>query len=329
MSRSLSSFNTTSSDIALNPRTYMRSASSQGAQPRPSNVTLSSLIDAELSRSQRSSDASAGPKDPGLGSRPSSSSDNSSIPKTPSEVSVAVKAGQSDFLPKQHRSTRSDLGLMSSRPSGPRAPASSLSVSRHGKSSSVPLASLPESGSVHNRMKERHRAESRKSSLDSGQGASSAPSDATAFSQYATQSYYQEMPAPPGVDPQLYASLPNDQKQALQLRSAQLLALMQGYAMQAQANMLAHPQQPVFQGQTPPFMPSSFPYPIQMPMMGSPLSSFPSFPSFAGPFGYPLASSLQQPSHVQHPYVPRSAVSALGMPSQGSPQKPYPQQRLP
>lgn len=207
MSRSLSSFNTTSSDIALNPRTYMRSASSQGAQPRPSNVTLSSLIDAELSRSQRSSDASAGPKDPGLGSRPSSSSDNSSIPKTPSEVSVAVKAGQSDFLPKQHRSTRSDLGLMSSRPSGPRAPASSLSVSRHGKSSSVPLASLPESGSVHNRMKERHRAEARKSSLDSGQGASSAPSDATAFSQYATQSYYQEMPAPPGVDPQLYASV--------------------------------------------------------------------------------------------------------------------------
>lgn len=156
MSRSLSAFSSSASDMALNPRYYSRSSSAQGVPKyQAGQVTLDSLIQAELGRPQGTSDTSTAPGDPGLTSRGTSASDTNSMPTTTSEISVVSKSSldvaQTRYKP-QHRSTRSDLGLMaSSRPSGPRSPVSS--TAKHAKSSSVPLAALPDATTVHDRMK--------------------------------------------------------------------------------------------------------------------------------------------------------------------------------
>jgi hypothetical protein len=133
--------------------------------------------------------------------------------------------------------------------------------------------------------------------------------------------------------------VPADQKQALQQRSQQLMAMMQSFAIQAQNDAWGRVNAAQFATQ-PPQMPFFAPLPHafahgQMSMsnagMGMPFNSFPSVPSFYGYPAVPATLPVQHPQ--QHPFVPQlphspsTSFSSIGMPSAYSSQPASNQQR--
>ena len=369
VSRSLSAFSPSASDIAQKPKQYHRSTSSQGipAVVRKSQtaVTLNQLIQSEMEVVAIAGQTSHTPAVPSLSS---DSSGGSSIVRTPSDLSTAPRPGgaPSDFK-KQHRTATSDLGTfvrLGSKPNGPTGSTAGSSRSghsiRHAKTRSVPLVQFAEADEVHERLQQRQtQGHSGRSASTIGFGGS-APAHQGSFDVALSPLSSQELPPPPGVDPALYAScewsvctaihastdpsryacsVPADQKQALQQRSQQLMAMMQSFAIQAQNDAWGRVNAAQFATQ-PPQMPFFAPLPHtfahgQMPMpstgMGMPFNSFPSVPSFYGYPAVPATLPVQHPQ--QHPFVPQlphspsTSFSSIGMPSTYSTQSASNQQR--
>lgn len=361
MPRSLSAFNTTVSEAgAASRHVQPRSASSQAIATLASPSTQHNSpgtplfdsdkpkIGAGLSGPEKKSSMDPPKPKP----RETSTTTSPSTATGTSKTSTSSPARRSSKLFGGNITHLSPIGShqKASPTSTPGAPEGSGTTSHarangsgHTKTKSVPLISGAANESMSSNIKERHRAEARKSGTLLGNAISVTPQPgnntvAMPHGWPLSPQALQAMPPPPGVDPNLYASckfcealipslvylvdrgiwtVPADQKLNLQMRAQQLMSVMQSMAMQAQNGTLAA-STAISSNMITGYPYGQLPVQMQMPMMGSTVSAFPPFPNF---FGMPAAFPGMMPqffnnnTNAMQQYPVRAAPSAIGQPT--------------